>query len=62
MTPRLDIQDHLATITLQRPEAANKLAPEDLGTLVAHVELINRRDDVRVVVLRSEGKYFLQWL
>ena len=58
MTPRLDIQDHLATITLQRPEAANKLAPEDLGMLVAHVEHINHRDDVRVVVLRSEGRYF----
>lgn len=58
MMPRLDIQDHLATITLQRPEAANKLAPEDLGTLVAHVEHINHRDDVRVVVLRSEGRYF----
>jgi enoyl-CoA hydratase/carnithine racemase len=58
MTPALDIQDHLATITLKRPEAANKLAPEDLAVLMAHVEHINRSDAVRVVVLRSEGKYF----
>ena len=43
---------------LDQPEAANKLAPEDLGALVAHMEHINHRDDVRVVVLRSEGKYF----
>ena len=58
MTPRLDIRNHLATITLQRPGAANKLAPEDLGVLSAHMAHVNRSDDVRVVVLRSEGKYF----
>lgn len=56
--PRLDLQEHLAIITLQRPEVANKLAPEDLPVLISYMEDINRRDDIRVVVLRSEGRYF----
>lgn len=56
--PRLDLQEHLAIITLQRPEVANKLAPEDLPVLISYMEEINRRDDIRVVVLRSEGRYF----
>ncbi|MEO7232315.1 MAG: enoyl-CoA hydratase/isomerase family protein [Polaromonas sp.] len=58
MMPRLDLQEHLAIITLQRPEVANKLAPEDLPVLISYMEDINRRDDIRVVVLRSEGRYF----
>jgi len=58
MSPRLDFQTHSATITLQRPSVANKLAPEDLTALISHVDEVNRRDDVRVLVLRSEGKYF----
>jgi len=58
MLPRLDFQTHSATITLQRPNAANKLAPEDLPMLISHIDEVNRRDDVRVLVMRSEGKYF----
>lgn len=58
MLPNLELHNHVATITLQRPQAANKLAPEDLPVLIAHIENINQRDDIRVVVLRSEGKYF----
>ncbi|HNZ90534.1 MAG TPA: enoyl-CoA hydratase/isomerase family protein [Acidovorax sp.] len=58
MQPSLELHEHVASITLRRPQAANKLAPEDLPALIAHMETINQRDDIRVVVLRSEGKYF----
>lgn len=58
MLPELSLQDHIATITLRRPEVANRLAPEDLPVLIAHVNEVNARDDIRVLVLRAEGKYF----
>ncbi|WP_353233283.1 enoyl-CoA hydratase/isomerase family protein [Diaphorobacter ruginosibacter] len=58
MTPELQVQNHVATISLRRPEVANRLAPEDLPVLIAHVQAVNQMDDVRVLVIRSEGKYF----
>ena len=58
MTPELQLHNHVATITLKRPDVANRLAPEDLPVLIAHVQRVNELDDVRVLVLRSEGKYF----
>lgn len=58
MKPELQLAGHVATITLKRPDAANKLAPEDLPELIAHVNRINEADSIRVVLLRSEGKYF----
>ena len=47
-TPSLDISGAIARITLQRPEAANKLAPEDITALRAHLREINAADGVRV--------------
>lgn len=58
MTPTLDIEGPIATLTLRRPEAANKLAPEDLPVLLAHIDTINRQERVLVLALRSTGKHF----
>lgn len=58
MTPTLDLDGPIATITLQRPQAANKLAPEDLPVLRAHVATVDQAEHVLVLVLRSTGKYF----
>ena len=58
MIPTLNCDGPVAAITLRRPESANKLAPEDLPALIRHVESIDDRDDIKVVLLRSEGKYF----
>ena len=58
MKPELQLAGHVATITLRRPDSANKLAPEDLPELIAHFQRINHADSIRVVLLRSEGKYF----
>jgi enoyl-CoA hydratase/carnithine racemase len=56
--PTLDIRDHIATLTLQRPAAANKITPHDLTVLRQHVETVNQREDVLLLVLRSTGKHF----
>ncbi|KQP12703.1 enoyl-CoA hydratase/isomerase family protein [Pseudorhodoferax sp. Leaf267] len=58
MTPELRIAGTIATITLQRPTAANKLAPEDLPVLRAHVAAVNASEQVLVLQLRSTGKHF----
>ena len=56
--PTLEIRDHIATLSLQRPAAANKITPNDLAVLRQHVETVNQTEDVRILVLRSTGKYF----
>lgn len=58
MTPELRITGTIATITLQRPESANKLAPQDLPVLRAHVAAVNASAPVLVLQLRSTGKHF----
>jgi enoyl-CoA hydratase/carnithine racemase len=57
-SPELRIDDHVATITLQRPRQANRLAPEDLDVLAGHVATVNARDEVLVLRLQADGKYF----
>lgn len=56
--PTLHIQGAIATITLNRPERANLLAPDDLATIAAHIDTVNRDPAVLVLRLQSTGKYF----
>lgn len=58
MTPDLTIQGPVATITLRRPRVANRLDPADLAVLAEHVATVNARDEVLVLRLQAEGKYF----
>jgi enoyl-CoA hydratase/carnithine racemase len=58
MTPELAIHGHVATITLRRPRVANRLDPEDLATLNRHVAEVNAREQVLVLRLQAEGRYF----
>lgn len=46
------------TITLNRPEAANAVRPDDRNELIALLSAAGADDDVRVVVLRANGKHF----
>jgi 2-(1,2-epoxy-1,2-dihydrophenyl)acetyl-CoA isomerase len=46
------------TVTLNRPEAANAVRPEDRDVLVAMLAAADADDTVRVVVLRANGKHF----
>ena len=52
-TPTLHIEGPLATLTLRRPSQRNSLTDEDLHTLLAHFDQLNRDESVRVVVLRA---------
>ncbi len=58
MLPTLHIEGHIATLTLRRPKAANKLTPEDLPQIRRHVQTVNEASDVLVLLLRAEGKSF----
>ena len=48
----------IATITLQRPEAANALSAAMIDEIDAALDLIEHDDDVRVVVLAAAGRHF----
>lgn len=56
-TPTLAIAGKIATITLRRPEVANRLGPEDLGQMRAHIETVNQ-GEVLVLRIRGSGKHF----
>lgn len=55
MTVRFDVQDSVAVVTLNRPEALNALSIEALGELRKHLCESRDRDDIRVVVLTGAG-------
>jgi len=57
-TPELSVSGAIATITLRRPEQANRLSPDDLATLAGHIATINATPQVLVLQLRGKGKYF----
>ena len=56
--PALSIDQHIATITLQRPEQANRLEPQDLEAIAEHLETVNANPAVMVLMIQSSGKYF----
>lgn len=56
--PRLLIDQHLARITLRRPQVANRLEIQDLQTLEQHLETVNAQPEVRVLLLEGEGRHF----
>jgi enoyl-CoA hydratase len=55
---RYEVADGIAVITLNRPEAANAQSPQVLRELDAAWTASDADRDVKVVVLRSEGKHF----
>ena len=56
--PVLQIDQHLARITLRRPQVANRLEIEDLQTLEQLLDQVNRNAEVRVLLIEGEGKHF----
>lgn len=56
--PSLDVAHPLATLTLRRPDSANRLGPDDLQAIVHHLETIHADPRVLVLQVRGEGKYF----
>jgi enoyl-CoA hydratase len=55
---RYETGDGIAVITLDRPQAANAQSPQVLKELDEAWTASDEDSDVRVVVLRSEGKHF----
>jgi methylglutaconyl-CoA hydratase len=55
---RCEISDSVATITLNRPDAKNRLDAEGMAQLLAHLQSTARDDAVRVVILTGAGNVF----
>ena len=53
-----EVADRIATITLNRPEAANAQNPELLDELDAAWSRAAEDNDVSVIILRANGKHF----
>jgi enoyl-CoA hydratase len=58
MSPQLEINGPVATITLRRPEQANRLEAEDLNILGDHIAAVNKLNDVLVLRFQSTGLFF----
>ena len=56
---RLDIQDNIATLTLNRPEARNALSVEMREGLSEYLTQVDMDSKVRCVVLRGAGGHFM---
>lgn len=56
--PELRIDGHVATITLRRPEVANRLSLDDLVVLRNQLEDVNARPPVLVLRLQALGRHF----
>ena len=53
-SPILTIDGATATLTLRRPSLRNSLTDDDLHTLLAHFDALNRNTAVQVVVVRAD--------
>jgi enoyl-CoA hydratase/carnithine racemase len=49
---------HVALVELHRPHAANRLQPEDLATLLGHLDVVDADRDVHSLVVASAGSHF----
>lgn len=54
----VEIEDHVALIRLNRPEALNALSPELLGELADAIQAADANDKVRCLVLTGSEKAF----
>ena len=54
-TPLLEIRGHCATITLNRPSQHNRMDPDDLPVLLAHLNTCVADSAINVVVLTATG-------
>jgi len=57
-TVRIDIDNHVAILTVSRPEKLNALDLDMLKALVGAADAIEANPDVRVAIMTGEGKGF----
>jgi len=58
VAPELSVAGRIATITLRRPDMANRLEPADLDTLRGLIGDVNGQRDVLVLRLTAQGEHF----
>jgi len=56
--PELSVDGSTATITLRRPDLANRLELADLDLTRGFIQKVNEMHDVLVLRLRAEGRHF----
>lgn len=54
----VDREDHIVTITLNRPDNRNSMTPDVLGGFIEAVESVKSDRDIRCVVITGRGKSF----
>ena len=54
----VDIKDHIARVTLNRPEKRNAMSVPMLKKILASFQAFDSDPDIRVVVIKGEGKSF----
>jgi len=54
----VEIKDRIATICFNRPEIYNALSAQDYIEIADTIRWLDTRDDVSVVILTGNGKYF----
>ena len=57
-TPELHVDGAIATLTLRRPQQANRLEPDDLLAISEHVARVNATPQVLVLRVQATGKTF----
>jgi len=55
---KIDIKDHVAVVTFNRPDKMNALDVEQFKAVIAAGEQLNKDASVRVVVVHGEGRAF----
>ena len=55
----VDVSDHIATLTFNRPEARNALSLEMRALLREKLHEVETDDDIRCVVMRGAGEHFM---
>jgi enoyl-CoA hydratase/carnithine racemase len=55
---RLDIEEHVLTITLNRPDRLNAFTPRMRDELIAAFDQADENDDVRAVIVTGAGRAF----
>lgn len=58
LPPQLQVNGAIATLTLRRPQVANRLNLADISTLLAQLAQIDATPEVRVLRLCGEGRHF----
>jgi len=61
------IDSRILTLTLSRPDCRNAFDDDLLMALTTALQAVNQRNDIRVVVIKAEGKHFcagadLKWM